>query len=61
MSGGAEDRPQRWRALNHAIAVNTLLGQANRVAMTNREGHTPTVESNEQLYLFFEYFLKWPR
>ena len=30
----------------------------NRVAMTNRPGHTPTVESNEQIYRFFEHFLK---
>jgi hypothetical protein len=26
--------------------------------MTNRKGHSPTPESNEQLYLFFEYFMK---
>ena len=58
VSGGAEDRPQRWKALNNAIAVNRLLGYENRVAMTNREGHSPTEESNEQLYLFFEHFLK---
>jgi len=58
VSGGAEDRPARWRAMNHVFAVNTLLGQTNRVAMTNREGHTPTPESNEQIYLFFEHFLK---
>ncbi|MBM3333799.1 sialidase [Candidatus Sumerlaeota bacterium] len=58
VSGGSEDTPERWRALNHAIAVNKLLGYTNRVAMTNRKDHTPTVESNEQIYLFFEYFLK---
>ncbi len=58
VSGGAEDRPSRWRALNHAVAVNRLLGYENRVAMTNRQGHSPTEESNEQLYLFFEHFLK---
>ncbi|MBI4657628.1 MAG: alpha/beta hydrolase [Verrucomicrobia bacterium] len=58
VSGGSEDRPQRWIALNHAVAVNQFLGHTNRVAMTNREGHTPTPESNEQIYLFFEYFLK---
>jgi dienelactone hydrolase len=58
VSGGAEDRPLRWKALNHTIAVNRLLGFENRVATTNREGHSPTKESNEQLYLFFEYFLK---
>jgi len=58
VSGGAEDRPERWKALNHAVAVNALLGYEGRVAMTNRPGHSPTAESNEQLYLFFDYFLK---
>jgi hypothetical protein len=58
VSGGSEDPPERWKALNHSIAVNKLLGQENRVAMTNRPAHPPTVESNEQLYSFFEYFLK---
>jgi Prolyl oligopeptidase family len=57
VSGGAEDQPSRWVALNHAVAVNRLLGQSNRVAMTNRAGHTPTEESNAQLYAFFEHFL----
>ena len=58
VSGGAEDRLERWKALGHAIAVNRLLGCENRVAMTNREGHSPTVESNEQMYLFFEHCLR---
>ncbi|HEY7158809.1 MAG TPA: sialidase [Gemmataceae bacterium] len=58
VSGGAEDQPERWKALNHAIAVNDLLGYKNRVAMTNRKGHAPTEESNEQIYLFFERVLK---
>jgi pimeloyl-ACP methyl ester carboxylesterase len=58
VSGGAEDQPPRWTALNHAIAVNRLLGFDHRAAMTNRQGHGPTEESNEQLYLFFEHFLK---
>ncbi len=58
VSGGSEDQPERWKALNHAIAVNRFLGYENRVAMTNRKGHSPTEESNEQLYVFFEYFLK---
>jgi len=58
VSGGAEDRPERWKALNHSIAVNRLLGRENRVAMTNRPAHSPTEESNEQIYLFFEHFLK---
>jgi dienelactone hydrolase len=58
VSGGSEDPPMRWRALNHAVAVNRLLGHTNRVAMTNRKAHNPNPESNEQIYLFFEYFLK---
>jgi pimeloyl-ACP methyl ester carboxylesterase len=57
VSGGAEDRPRRWKALNHSIAVNTLLGYTNRIAMTNRTGHGPTPESNEQIYNFLEHFL----
>jgi Alpha/beta hydrolase family len=58
VSGGSEDPPERWKALNHAIAVNRLLGYEQRVAMTNRSGHAPTIESNEQVYVFLEYFLK---
>jgi Esterase FrsA-like len=58
VSGGSEDFPARWVALNHAIAVNKLLGVEDRVAMTNRPAHPPTAESNEQIYLFFEHFLK---
>jgi hypothetical protein len=58
VSGGAEDPPKRWQALNHAVAVNNLLGYTHRVAMTSRETHDPTPESNEQLCAFFEHFLK---
>jgi hypothetical protein len=58
VSGGAEDRPDRWRALNHAVAVNRLLGFEHRVAMTNRETHAPTPGSNEQIYQFLEQVLK---
>ena len=58
VSGGAEDHRGRWKPLNHAIAVNSFLGYQNRVAMTNRQGHSPTEESNEQLYAFMEHFLK---
>lgn len=61
VSGGSEDPPERWRALNHSVAVNRLLGLTNRVAMTNRPAHDPNEESNEQLYAFFEYFLKSDR
>lgn len=57
VSGGAEDPAKRWRALNHTVAVNKVLGYENRVGMTNRPGHGPTQESNEQIYAFFEHFL----
>ncbi len=58
VSGGSEDPPERWKALNHTVAVNRLLGYTNRVAMTNRPGHSPTPESNEQMYQFMEWFLQ---
>lgn len=58
VSGGSEDQPKQWRALNHTVAVNRFLGYENRVAMTNREKHAPTPESNEKIYQFFDYWLK---
>lgn len=58
VSGGSEDSPARWTALNHSIAVNRLLGYADRVAMTNRPEHAPNETSNAALYAFFEHFLK---
>ncbi len=58
VSGGAEDGPLRWQALNHLIAVNKFLGYEGRVFMSNRPGHSPTAESNEVLYDFFAYWLK---
>ncbi|HTD68594.1 MAG TPA: alpha/beta hydrolase [Candidatus Limnocylindria bacterium] len=58
VSGGAEDSPSRWVALNHAVAMNRMLGYTNRVAMTNRKEHLPDEESNARLYAFFEHFLQ---
>jgi hypothetical protein len=58
VSGGSEDFPARWKALNHSVAVNKLLGKENRVAMTNRPMHAVDAEAAEQIYLFFDYFLK---
>jgi hypothetical protein len=58
VSGGSEDPPERWRALNHSVAVNDLLGQRNRVAYTSRSTHDPTPESNEQIYRFFKWALR---
>jgi len=57
VSGGEEDPPSRWAVLNHSVQVNELLGVKDRVAMTNRKAHTPTEESNEEIYQFFEYWL----
>ncbi len=57
VSGGEEDPPKRWEALNHAIAVNKILGFDGRVAMTNRATHSPSEESNEQVYQFFQHWL----
>jgi len=50
--------PERWPALNHAIAANRLLGCVNRVAMTNRKEHGPSAQDNEQVYQFFDWWLK---
>jgi len=58
VSGGSEDPPERWRALNHTVAANELLGYSNRVGMANRRAHGPTPEALKQICLFFEYFLK---
>ena len=57
VSGGAEDPPERWHALNRINEVYDLLGATNRVAMSNRPLHDPTPESNEQIYRFLEHFL----
>jgi dienelactone hydrolase len=58
VSGGAQDRPVHWTALNHSIRLNELIGAKNRVAMTMRDGHTPTAESNSQVYEFFNHHLR---
>ena len=59
LSGGSEDGLARWRALNHTVAVNKLLGYENRVAMTTRPTHAPTARDNEIMAAFFEYFLRY--
>lgn len=58
VSGGSEDSVERWKALNHTVAVNWLLGADHRVGMSNRPKHDPTPDSNELIYRFFEHFLK---
>ncbi len=57
VSGGSEDPPSRWQALNHLVEVNRLLGFPQRVGMTNRPEHTPDAEANTLLYTFFMHFL----
>jgi len=57
VSGGSEDPPHRWKALNHAIAVNDILEYSGRVAMSNRTAHSPDENANNLVYKFFEHFL----
>jgi len=54
VSGGSEEPLLRWEALQATVAVNQLLGQTNRVGLTSRPKHTPTAESNEQVYSFLK-------
>jgi hypothetical protein len=61
VAGGAEDPPERWRALNHLVAVNDRLGFSHRVGMSSRSTHDPTDESNRQIGDFFEHFLAGKR
>ncbi len=58
VSGGTEDPPQNWRALNRIAQVNRLLGHENRVALIARKTHVPTPEALELELLFLEHFLK---
>jgi len=58
VSGGEVDPPEQWRALNHLVQVNQLLGHQHRVGMTNRADHSPNPESNAVIYAFFEHFLQ---
>lgn len=58
VAGGSEDPPERWKALNHTVAVNRLLGYEGRVGMSNRPEHKISPEASEQIASFFEHFLK---
>ncbi|MGE3776498.1 MAG: dienelactone hydrolase family protein [Pirellulaceae bacterium] len=58
VSGGTEDPPRNWMALNHLIAVNELLGYSQRVALTARKTHVPTAAALEQELAFLSYWLK---
>ncbi|MFN0053411.1 MAG: alpha/beta hydrolase family protein [Planctomycetales bacterium] len=58
VSGGTEDPPRNWQALNHLVEINRILGQQQRVAMTARATHIPTAEALELELDFLEYWLK---
>ena len=58
VSGGTEDPPRNWQALNHLLALNKLLGYEHRVAMTARPSHVPTAEALEIELAFLEFWLK---
>jgi dienelactone hydrolase len=58
VSGGVQDPPKNWQALNHLVAVNALLGHKNRAFLTARKTHVPTPEALELELVFLEYFLK---
>lgn len=61
VSGGTEDPPRNWRALNRLREINKLLGADNEmtVAMTRRPTHVPTPETLELELRFLEYHLKY--
>jgi dienelactone hydrolase len=58
VSGGVQDPPKNWQALNHLVAVNTLIGQKHRAFLTARKTHVPTPEALALELAFLEYFLK---
>jgi len=58
VGGGVQDPPRNWVALNHLVAVNEVLGQKQRVALTSRPSHVPTAEALELEVGFLEYWLK---
>src|SRR5262249_37271330 len=58
VSGGVQDPPRNWQALNHLAAVNNLLGHKNRAFLTARKTHVPTAEALDLELAFLEYFLK---
>ena len=58
VSGGVQDPPRNWQALNHLAAVNSILGHKNRTFLTARKTHVPTAEALDLELAFLEYFLK---
>ncbi|MEY4177548.1 MAG: hypothetical protein RLY70_1122 [Planctomycetota bacterium] len=61
VSGGTEDPPRNWRALNRLREINKVLGTTTplSVAMTRRPTHVPTPETLELELRFLEYHLKY--
>src|SRR5262245_51075997 len=59
VSGGVQDPPKNWQALNHLVAVNGLLGYKKRAFLTARKTHVPTAEALELELAFLEYHLKY--
>ena len=57
LAGGTEDPPENWRALNHLVAINRILGHRDRVAMTHRPTHIPTAEALERTLQFLQFHL----
>lgn len=58
VSGGTEDPPRNWRALNHLVEVVRTTGHENRVALTSRPTHPATAEAFEIELTFLEVWLK---
>lgn len=61
VSGGTEDPPRNWRALNRLREINQMLGADTplSLAMTRRATHVPTPETLELELRFLEYHLKY--
>lgn len=58
VSGGVQDPPRNWIALNHLVAVNKILGVKNHAALTTRKTHVPTAAALELELNWLEYWLK---
>lgn len=58
VAGGSEDRIERWRALNHLVAIDRLLGYEERVGLSTRPEHTLDAQTNDQICGFFVHFLR---
>jgi dienelactone hydrolase len=58
VSGGVQDPPANWQALNHLVAVNAVLGKKDRAFLTARKTHVPTPAALELELAFLEYYLK---